>query len=80
MAKMPANQEKYLEHIRKATDRASGYPGLPLFFVPDKIADVLKRQNFIEEFVPYNPNHNVRWTITDAGRAALEANNGRQNG
>jgi hypothetical protein len=69
---MRERDRNWLTTIRLATDSTGGmYPGLQADALPSGPAKRLRDAWYIELFVPHNPVHKDRWTITPTGRAAL---------
>lgn len=63
-----------LNNVRMETDNPLGmYPGGRYDFAPAQHGK-LELMGLIELFIPHNPAHRERVTITESGRAALEEN------
>lgn len=63
-----------LTNVRMETDNPCGmYPG-GLFDLAPAQHGKLTRMGLVKPFIPHNPIHKERVTITESGRAALEEN------
>ncbi len=70
-------QLKRLETIRALTDNVLGmYPGAHLDLSPRNY-EKLVNAGYAEYYYPHNPVHTTRVVITEKGRAALDAQQGK---
>ena len=71
MTDLGAKLRKTLAHIEIMTDCGGGkYPGMHYDLAPMQ-CNRLRRMGYVAMYMPENPSHKERVTITAAGRAAL---------